>query len=108
MLITGLTDTSVYAQWWTHKPIMDLSNSIVHVTYNLDDFLWVPHGVLELSSLASLTLLAIQLKHHAAGVGRIVQVKPEHHSTLHRSPSMSALLTGESDFGTVLERPPAI
>ena len=59
---------------------------------DLDDFLRVPHGVLEPPVVALLALLAVELEQHVARVARIVQMEPENHPTLHRRPSMTAAL----------------
>lgn len=108
MLVPGFADTSVDPQGWSHKAVVDLANSVVHVTYNLHDLFRVPHGVLELARLAALALLTVELEHDTAGVGAVVELEPEHHAPLHRSPAVAAILAGEPDFGAVLEGSPAV
>lgn len=108
MLVSWFSNTSVYSKGWSHKAVVDLTYTIVYVPNNLDDLFWIPHSMFKLSSFAFLALLPVQFKHDAAGVGGIVQLEPENHTTFHRRPSMSAILARESDFGAVFESSPAV
>lgn len=83
MLISWFACTTVDPKWRPHKAIMKLSNAVVNVTDDFDNFFRVPHSRFVTSIFTSHTLLSVQFEHDIAKTIGKIQIEPENYSAFH-------------------------
>jgi hypothetical protein len=88
------------------KAVVNLTDSVVNVTHDLDNLLWVPHRGFERPVSTSLALLTVEFELAEALHRGQVQTVPKSHAPFHGSPPVTARRTLEANFCRVFKRSP--